>query len=91
MMLFDNRERQRQRIYAHNYTQNRNRPFSNLAIDKTAPSPLTEKACSWCNLTNVYGMFMWISPVNAPVTSHGLCKPCYNKEINKLTIQTMEG
>jgi hypothetical protein len=68
-MIFDNRTRQNQRIYAHHYRQNRHRV--KFAI-----------ACAWCKQTRVYGQFMFIAPsVNGDTISHGICPECTKKEM----------
>jgi hypothetical protein len=68
-MIFDNRTRQNQRIYAHHYRKN----FGRVAL---------HKICAWCKRTNVYGQFMFIPHLGYEENqTHGICPECTKKEM----------
>jgi hypothetical protein len=72
MMIFDQRQRERERLIAHHYKANRHQ--FKFAV-----------ACAWCRRTKVYSSFMFVAPsVNGDTITHGICPCCTKKELKKL-------
>ena len=73
-MIYDERERQRQRIVAHRHrTHPQHKPYG------------IEVVCAYCGRTKIRGEFMYYpAPTYKEKISHGICKSCMEKQINDI-------